>query len=265
MTTKLQNPAKGIAFVVAGILAISVNDMLIKLLSGGYPLHQMVFIRSVVGLGFTVVMIQIEGGWRILRTDQPWLHLFRCAMLVTANLTFFTALAALSLAETTAIFFISPLLITLLGIPILGEKVGSLRLGAVVVGFIGVVIMTRPWQSGDARDIPFAIYLLPIIAAAAYAITQVLTRKLGSTTQASALAAYLQGLFIVVLIAHIIIVVYAIYRMAKRRAVAAADKARFILSNPLRGSTPQTPVLSGRSMEKISAFLEEKERNKDKS
>lgn len=198
MTTKLQNPAKGIAFVVAGILAISVNDMLIKLLSGGYPLHQMVFIRSVVGLCFTVVLIQIEGGWKILRTDQPWLHLFRCAMLVTANLTFFTALAALSLAETTAIFFISPLLITLLGIPILGEKVGPLRLGAVVVGFIGVVIMTRPWQSGDARDIPFAIYLLPIIAAAAYAITQVLTRKLGSTTQASALAAYLQGLFIVV-------------------------------------------------------------------
>ncbi|MBO6918939.1 MAG: MFS transporter [Rhizobiaceae bacterium] len=73
-----------------------------------------------------------------------------------------------------------------------------------------------------------------------------------------------QGLFIVVLIAHIVIVVYAIYRMAKRRAVAAADKARFILSNPLRGSTPQTPVLSGRSMEKISAFLEEKNRAAEK-
>lgn len=67
-----------------------------------------------------------------------------------------------------------------------------------------------------------------------------------------------QGMFYIILLAHIVVVVYAVYRMGKRRAVAAADKAKFILSNPLRGSTPQTPVLSGRSMGKISAFLEEK-------
>lgn len=71
-----------------------------------------------------------------------------------------------------------------------------------------------------------------------------------------------QGMFYIILLAHIIIVVYAVYRMGKRRAVAAADKAKFILSNPLRGSTPQTPVLSGRSMGKISAFLEEKSHGK---
>lgn len=72
-----------------------------------------------------------------------------------------------------------------------------------------------------------------------------------------------QGMFYIILLAHITIVVYAVYRMGKRRAVVAADKAKFILSNPLRGSTPQTPVLSGRSMEKISAFLEEKSQDKD--
>lgn len=201
MTAQLQNPAKGIAYIVFGILAISVNDMLIKLLSSGYPLHQMVFIRSVIGLCFSLVLIQFEGGWSILKTNRPGLHLFRCAMLVTANLTFFSALAVLSLAETTALFFISPLLITLLGIPVLGEKVGPLRLGAVIIGFVGVIIMTRPWQSGEARDAALSIYLLPLVAALAYAITQVLTRKLGSTTQASALAAYLQALFIVVSVA----------------------------------------------------------------
>ena len=73
-----------------------------------------------------------------------------------------------------------------------------------------------------------------------------------------------QGMFYIILLAHIVIVVYAVYRMGKRRAVAAADKAKFILSNPLRGSTPQTPVLSGRSMGKISAFLEEKSQGKKK-
>ncbi|MFD1158401.1 DMT family transporter [Roseovarius aestuarii] len=195
---RLQNPAVGIGFILIGTVAISVNDMLIKLLSGGYPLHQMVFTRSVIGIIFSLMLVQLEGGWRILLTKTPGLHLLRCATLVIANLTFFTALAVLTLAEATAIFFIGPLLITLLSIPVLGEKVGPLRLGAVVVGFIGVLIMTRPWQSGETREVSLLIYLLPIVAAFAYAITQVLTRKLGTTTKASVLSTYLQALFIVV-------------------------------------------------------------------
>ena len=195
---RLQNPAVGIGFILIGIVAISINDMLIKLLSGGYPLHQMVFTRSVIGIIFSLMLVQLEGGWRILLTKTPRLHLLRCTTLVIANLTFFTALAVLTLAEATAIFFIGPLLITLLSIPVLGEKVGPLRLGAVVVGFIGVLIMTRPWQSGETREVSLLIYLLPIVAAFAYAITQVLTRKLGTTTKASVLSTYLQALFIVV-------------------------------------------------------------------
>lgn len=195
---RLQNPAAGIGFILVGILAISINDMLIKLLSGGYPLHQMVFTRSIIGIFFSLILVQLEGGWHILRTKTPGLHLLRGVMLVTANLTFFTALAVLSLAEATAIFFVGPLLITLLSIPVLGEKVGPLRLAAVVVGFIGVLIMTRPWQSAEARDVSLLIYLLPVLAALTYAFNQVLTRKLGATTKASVLAAYLQGLFILV-------------------------------------------------------------------
>lgn len=196
--TSHHQPAAGIGFILIGILAISLNDMLIKLLSGGYPLHQMVFTRSAIGIVFSLMLVQFEGGWRILRTRDPGLHLLRGVMLVTANLTFFSALAVLPLAEATAIFFIGPLLITLISIPVLGEKVGPLRLGAVFVGFIGVVIMTRPWQSADAREVSFLIYTLPVLAALTYAINQVLTRKLGATTKASALAVYLQGLFIFV-------------------------------------------------------------------
>ena len=195
---RLQNPAAGIGFILVGIVAISINDMLIKLLSGGYPLHQMVFTRSLIGIVFSLALVRLEGGWHLLRTATPGLHLLRGVMLVTANLTFFSALAALTLAEATAIFFIGPLLITLLSVPVLGEKVGPLRLGAVVVGFVGVLIMTRPWQSGTAREISLLVYALPMLAALTYAINQVLTRKLGATTKASVLAAYLQALFIVV-------------------------------------------------------------------
>ena len=95
-------------------------------------------------------------------------------------------------------FFVAPLMITLLSIPLLGEKVGPLRLGAVVVGLVGVVIMTRPWAGGGTREVAFGVYLLPVVAALSYALNQLLTRKLGGASRASALAVYIQGGFIVV-------------------------------------------------------------------
>lgn len=195
------NPNAGIALILIGVLAISINDMLIKFLSGGYPLHQMVFARSAIGIAFSLIIVQLEGGWQILRTRRPALHLLRCVLIVIANMTFFAALAALPLAETTALFFVAPLLITLLSIPLLGEKVGPLRLGAVAVGFCGVLIMTQPWAAADTRSAPMIIYLLPVIAAATYALNNVLTRMLGVSSKASAMAVYLQSTFIVVSLA----------------------------------------------------------------
>lgn len=191
-------PALGISLMMIGIFAISINDMLIKFLSGGYPLHQMVFIRSIIGISFSLIFVQLEGGWGILKTDRPLLHLLRGFLIVVANLSFFTALASLPLADTTAMFFIAPLMITLLSIPMLGEPVGPLRIGAVVVGFIGVVIMTQPWQSGEERDAEWFVYLMPIIGAASYAMFQVLTRMLGASAKASAMAVYIQATFIAV-------------------------------------------------------------------
>lgn len=199
MTTsvKTNNPALGIGMILIAIVAISLNDMLIKFLSGGYPLHQMVFTRSAIGILFSLIIVQMEGGWNILKTSTPWLHLVRGVLIVIANLTFFAALASLPLADTTAIFFVAPLMITLLSIPMLGEKVGPLRIGAVVVGLIGVVIMTQPWQSSAERSAPFFIYLLPVAAALTYALNQVMTRMLGVASKASAMAVYVQATFII--------------------------------------------------------------------
>ena len=62
------SPARlGIAFILIAMLCISVNDMLIKRLSGGYPLHQMVFVRSAIGIFFSLLIVQFEGGWHILK------------------------------------------------------------------------------------------------------------------------------------------------------------------------------------------------------
>ncbi len=206
MSTAPQNNATiGILFVLAGVFFISINDMLIKQLSGGYPLHQMVFTRSIIGIMFSLIFVQMEGGWRILRTNQPGLHVLRGLLIVTSNMTFFVALAAIPLADATALFFAAPLFITLLSIPILGEKVGPLRLGAVIFGFLGVVIMQRPWEGVDTLGTSRLILLLPVVAALTYALNQLLTRKLGVKSKASALAVYIQGTFVVVSIGFYIV------------------------------------------------------------
>ena len=197
-TGRPANAKLGISFILLGMLCISVNDMVIKQLSGDYPLHQLIFVRSTIGITFSLVILQFEGGFAKLRTRQPGLHLLRGLLIVGANMAFFAALAVIPLADATALFFVAPLFITLLSIPILGERVGLRRLSAVLVGFAGVLIMLRPGvdSTGEAPD--RLILLLPIVAALAYAGMQILTRRLGVASTASAMAVYIQGTFLLV-------------------------------------------------------------------
>ncbi len=174
----------GILCVLIAVFCISINDMLIKQLSGDYPLHQIVFARSAIGILFSLIIVQYEGGFGIL--------------IVIANMTFFVGLAVLPLADVTALFFVAPLFITLLSIPILGERVGVLRLSAVAVGFAGVVIMQRPWADADTLEVSRVVLLLPVLAALTYALNQILTRKLGVASKASAMAVYIQATFVIV-------------------------------------------------------------------
>ncbi|WP_109467646.1 DMT family transporter [Albibacillus kandeliae] len=197
--------ATGIAFMLAAMVAISINDMLIKHLSGDYPLHQIVFTRSAIGIIFSMMILQIEGGFRLLRTAHPVLHVLRGLLVVVSNMTYFVALAVMPLADAVALFFAAPLFITLLSIPILGEKVGPLRMGAVIVGFIGVIIMQRPWESSSDLGISRFVMMLPVISALTYALLQLLTRKLGATSSASAMSIYIQAMFVLVSLGFLVI------------------------------------------------------------
>ncbi|MDO6584514.1 DMT family transporter [Salipiger sp. 1_MG-2023] len=196
MKTLNDRPGLGILFICLGVVAISVNDMLIKLLSDGYPLHEIVAARSAGGLLITLTLVQLEGGWASLRTATPGLHLLRGLMVVLANMTYYAAVAVIPLGQATALFFVAPLFITLLSVPLLGEKVGPLRLGAVLVGLLGVVVMQQPWK--EDLTVSRLVLALPVISALFYAAMQVLTRKLGISTRASVLAVYLQVVFLAV-------------------------------------------------------------------
>ena len=120
-------------------------DMAIKFVSGDYALHQITLIRAIVSILFTLlVLVPVDGGYKSLLTKRLGLHLIRGFGIVVANLCFFTALVTIPLAETTAIFFVAPLLITTLSVFLIGEKVGLRSWIAVFVGFLGVIVMFRP-------------------------------------------------------------------------------------------------------------------------
>jgi drug/metabolite transporter (DMT)-like permease len=100
-------PAPVLAALSAAIAVtcFSLNDMLIKFLSGNYALHQIVLIRSIIGLTILLaVFIPFSGSFAVLKTQRVGVHLMRGGCVVFANLTFFLGLSVLPLAEATAIF-----------------------------------------------------------------------------------------------------------------------------------------------------------------
>jgi drug/metabolite transporter (DMT)-like permease len=112
---------------------------------------------------------------------------------MVSNVAYFLGLAALPLADAVAIAFISPLLVTVLSVLVLGEKVGPRRWAAVGVGLLGVIIMLRP---GSGVFQPAAILIL--ISALSYAATHMMTRRMKETESAFALNFYVQIGFLIV-------------------------------------------------------------------
>lgn len=184
----------GAISALIAVFFFSVNDAAIKFLSGGYALHEVVLIRSVIGLIIILAIIApLTDGRTIFRTRQLRLHLLRGLCVVIANMTFFLGLAAMPLADAVAIFFVSPLVITIFSVVFLGEHVGPRRWAAVIVGLIGVIIMMRP----GTQAFQYAS-LLPAAAAVAYGGLHMLTRKIGRSDSAATMAFYIQIVFIVV-------------------------------------------------------------------
>ncbi len=191
---ELNSKLLGISCVILAHVFFTTQDMTIKFINGDYALYQVMLIRSIVAMLFTLlIFVPIDGGFKYLRTQRLGLHLLRGFGIVIANLCFFTALISMPLAEVKAIFFIAPLLITALSVFLIGEKVGLRSWIAVLVGLLGVIIMLRP---GSGFFNPASI--LPLVAALAYALVQIMTRKIGENEKASTMAFYIQLNFVAV-------------------------------------------------------------------
>jgi drug/metabolite transporter (DMT)-like permease len=187
--------ALGIAAAIAGAATLSVNDLAIKMLSGGYPLHEVILTRAFIAFLFILGFIPASGqSYRLLLTRRPKMHLLRASIVMVSNVTYFLGLAALPIANAQAIGFASPLIMTVLSVVILHERVGPHRWGAVIVGLVGVLIMLRPEGGGVVH--PAAVLVL--ISAFCYASTQIMTRTMKDTESAVTINFYTQIGFLLV-------------------------------------------------------------------
>jgi drug/metabolite transporter (DMT)-like permease len=186
------NTARGIAFLCLGVLVFSLQDAIIKQVSGAYPLTQVVFVRSLVGLPIFLMLVHREVGFRALFASQLGFLVLRALILFVSYTAYYMAFPALPLADAVALYFTVPLFITALAGPLLGERAGWRVWLAVIVGFVGVMVMLQP---GSALFEPAA--LLSLLSAAMYASSMLMARKLGHTQAASVMSFYQNGVFLV--------------------------------------------------------------------
>ena len=178
----------GIIYIFFAQVFFTTQDMIIKFISSDFALHEIVLIRSSVGILFTLlVFMPMDGGYRQLFQKKIFLHILRGFGIVIANLCFFASLITIPLGEAVAIFFIAPLMITALSVIIIGEKVGVKSWMAVIIGFVGILIILRP-----GIGVFNYASILPLIAALAYSFVQILTRKMGQAEKASKMVFYIQ-------------------------------------------------------------------------
>lgn len=163
----------GIAYAIAGMLMMSIMDTIVKWLSTGYPVSEIMVFRNAFGLLPLLVALAISRDYQSLRSPQPFLQILRALFALGAGFMFFAALRTIPLADAFALAFTGPLFITALSVPLLQEKVGIHRWSAVIVGFLGTLVILRP--TGQGFD-PAA--LLVIGAALCYAMIMILTRRL---------------------------------------------------------------------------------------
>ncbi len=182
--------AEGIVVILASVLTMAFADAVVKLVSADLTVWQVFAARSVVAIPIVVVVAFATGAG--LKPRAPLWGLVRSLLLVLTWLAFYAALPVLSLSVAAVAVYTNPIMIALLSAVLIGEPVTGRQWGGVLLGFIGVIAILKP---GTEAFSWFTI--LPLLAAAFYALAMVLTRKKCQHEAPVTLALVLHGSFLV--------------------------------------------------------------------
>lgn len=175
--------ARAILLILGAACVFSVAAIFVKLLDGKIPLAQVIFCRSVFAIPALLPLVLRDGGARALRTSNPGLHAWRLAFGLLGMMGAFYGYAQLPLATVSALGFTMPLFLTLLSVPLLGERVGWRRALAVAVGFGGVLLITDP--SRVPADRLFAMGAV-LVGALGWALSMITIRRMGGAGESGA-------------------------------------------------------------------------------
>src|SRR5439155_323035 len=176
--------------MVVGVGSFALMDASLKVLSPHYPVMQVAAIRGMASLPVAVLLAAVQGGFGQLLRIRPGLHLLRGGLGISSLATFAYGLRRLPLSETYAIFFVAPLLITVMAAVFLAERIGRRRWLAIVAGLGGALIVLRPTGAGAATLPALAI----LATAATYAGSAVLVRVLGRTDSTPSMVLWLMAM-----------------------------------------------------------------------
>lgn len=187
-----EHPKKGILFICAAVFLFASSDALSKYLTNFYPVVMVLWVRYVVHVLLILAALRPPSLKTLTTTQNPKLQIIRGLCMANTNLMFISALHYIPLAEGTAIIYLSPLLVTAMSGPLLGERISRMQWFAVAFGFIGVLLIVRP---GGNMFHPVA--LLALGAAFSFSVYQIITRKLNHTDKSS-ITNFISGLICVV-------------------------------------------------------------------
>lgn len=173
-SSPLSRPVAGVLFALIGFVIFSSHDALIKVLGGNYAVFQIVFFSVLFSFVPMTLIMATDRTEASFVPHKPLYLLLRTGTVIIGMICGFYAFTVLSLAEAYSLLFASPLLITALSVPFLGEKVGKRRWAAVVLGLIGVIIVLRPGLQPVSLG-----HIAGLTAAVANSIGAIVVRKVG--------------------------------------------------------------------------------------
>lgn len=166
-------PLLGMLFMLAACALFPVMNGIVKFLGEQYDPKQVVWFRITTHLVLVVLVFMPRMGTRLFHTRHIGSQAIVSVMMLLSTLCYFTAAKYVGVADAIAVSFVAPLAVVFLAWPLLGERITALRLGAVVLGFVGVLIVIRP---GSSVFQPASLLLLG--SALCYAIYQIYIRRL---------------------------------------------------------------------------------------
>lgn len=170
-------PLLGIALRIGSASAFATMGAVLKAASNaGVNAPEMIFYRNFFALPIVLGWVLTSPGMASLKTRRPLAHLLRCFIGLVSMLFTFEALVLLPLAEATTITFSAPLWATLVSALMLGERIGRYRWSAVLLGFVGILVITRP--GGTSEDVPLTGILVALCAAVGQAAVMITLRQI---------------------------------------------------------------------------------------